>query len=940
MAFLLSSLGLCASPMAAPTARAEETPSGASPSQSASVATTPIYVDGTNGKDTNDGLNVETPVQGFDKAYELAEKQRKSKNADMGSIVLVGDTYFSPNGKASPDKGYFEKHYSDIILPGYPMSISAQNDVKLIFRASSINLQAATLFHDLYIDASYVSGSCLVANGYALTFGQGVTYQWKDNGKGTGYKIVGGGNYRDSVKGKLTINPGSDLTFESGDYAIVLAGFIGNSAAEDGVFDQSGSEAYNVIVRDGAHIQDLYTGGMADTFERSGIVKYPGANVSVEGGKVDSLYGGTYGLGIFVAKQVSLSQGKVTVNVSGGEVGDLVAGSTIGAVSPEDTQQAPTWTVTDFTANITGGKVGTITPGNLMVGLSGYPWLDRYDHVVNARADAVTIVTSIDLSKTPLHSGGAFADAGMGDPMPGEKSTTNSLTMVVNAGGVAPGLTDSSSDNVSSAVSRTLSIEGATAVVPSGAGEGALDYTGLSLAVGGTAIIAENHEWSTISSDGNAANAIQLKTGADGALPQVKISDKVQSTTPIGIAVTGTDGTVTAPKEGTTLISFNSADAAQAGLSSFKLVVPEGTLGYGLGVNGADLVVTRVNATVSFDSNGGSEVPSQSVILGERAAKPDNPSKAGYSFAGWYSDKELSQAYDFTVPVTADLTLYAKWTRNSGGGGGGGSSGGGSTVTPSKPQVVSPPSNTDVPFGGQLDLSGLEVDFGDGMIVDAEGVTVSGIDSSKPGAQTATLASKKDDSKKVDINVLVMFKDMDDTTPHHEEIRSLLAKDITRGFPDGTFRGMASLNRQDLAAFLYRMAGQPDYEPAKADFVFADVDESTPHYREILWAAKNGVVTGFTADDGTRTYAGGKDILRQDLIAMLHRLAGGPAADNASSFTDVTAQTPHAQAIAWAKQAGVSTGFPDGTFRGGQTILRQDAAAFLGRVTSKGLVAF
>ena len=268
------------------------------------------------------------------------------------------------------------------------------------------------------------------------------------------------------------------------------------------------------------------------------------------------------------------------------------------------------------------------------------------------------------------------------------------------------------------------------------------------------------------------------------------------------------------------------------------------------------------------------------------------------------------------------------------------STGGGSMVSPSKPEVVVPPANTDVSFGGGLELSGLKVDFHDGRgQVGADGVTVTGLDASKPGLQTVTLASKADSSKKVTIDVLVGFRDVDSTTPHHGEIRTLLARDVTRDFADGTFRGMNSLNRQDLAAFLYRMAGQPDYEPAEADFVFQDVTTETPHYREILWAARNGVVTGYTAPDGTRTYQGGRAILRQDLAAMLYRLAGEPDAGGAS-FPDVTGATPHAEAIEWAKHAGVTTGFPDNTFKGGRTIVRQDAAAFLGRVIDKNLIRF
>ena len=65
--------------------------------------------------------------------------------------------------------------------------------------------------------------------------------------------------------------------------------------------------------------------------------------------------------------------------------------------------------------------------------------------------------------------------------------------------------------------------------------------------------------------------------------------------------------------------------------------------------------------TVRFESNGGSAVEEQTVNENETAQKPANPSKTGYAFAGWYSDKALTKAYDFASPVNADLTLYAKW---------------------------------------------------------------------------------------------------------------------------------------------------------------------------------------------------------------------------------------------------------------------------------------
>lgn len=65
--------------------------------------------------------------------------------------------------------------------------------------------------------------------------------------------------------------------------------------------------------------------------------------------------------------------------------------------------------------------------------------------------------------------------------------------------------------------------------------------------------------------------------------------------------------------------------------------------------------------TVTFNSNEGSEVPSQKVLKGECATEPEAPTKDGFTFEGWFSDEALTEAYDFDSPVTSDITLYAKW---------------------------------------------------------------------------------------------------------------------------------------------------------------------------------------------------------------------------------------------------------------------------------------
>ncbi|QQE79540.1 InlB B-repeat-containing protein [Alicyclobacillus sp. SO9] len=68
--------------------------------------------------------------------------------------------------------------------------------------------------------------------------------------------------------------------------------------------------------------------------------------------------------------------------------------------------------------------------------------------------------------------------------------------------------------------------------------------------------------------------------------------------------------------------------------------------------------------TVTFNSNGGSSINSEAVAYNGMATKPTDPTKTGYTFAGWYSNSRLTTPSTFSTPVTGNETLYAKWTAN------------------------------------------------------------------------------------------------------------------------------------------------------------------------------------------------------------------------------------------------------------------------------------
>ncbi|HHX00025.1 MAG TPA: hypothetical protein GX740_01800, partial [Acholeplasmataceae bacterium] len=69
--------------------------------------------------------------------------------------------------------------------------------------------------------------------------------------------------------------------------------------------------------------------------------------------------------------------------------------------------------------------------------------------------------------------------------------------------------------------------------------------------------------------------------------------------------------------------------------------------------------------TVTFESNGGTEVPATGVNHGDTVTRPTPPTREGYTFTGWFTDEELENEYDFSTEVTSDLTLYAGWEINT-----------------------------------------------------------------------------------------------------------------------------------------------------------------------------------------------------------------------------------------------------------------------------------
>ena len=74
-------------------------------------------------------------------------------------------------------------------------------------------------------------------------------------------------------------------------------------------------------------------------------------------------------------------------------------------------------------------------------------------------------------------------------------------------------------------------------------------------------------------------------------------------------------------------------------------------------------VILGTDCTIKFMSNGGSDVPDQTVPYGEKISKPEDPVREGYTFEAWYKNLDRTEKWDFEKDtVSGNMTLYAGWT--------------------------------------------------------------------------------------------------------------------------------------------------------------------------------------------------------------------------------------------------------------------------------------
>jgi hypothetical protein len=162
---------------------------------------------------------------------------------------------------------------------------------------------------------------------------------------------------------------------------------------------------------------------------------------------------------------------------------------------------------------------------------------------------------------------------------------------------------------------------------------------------------------------------------------------------------------------------------------------------------------------------------------------------------------------------------------------------------------------------------------------------------------------------------------------HTPAIHQAASLAIVTGYGDGSFRSGDQVTRAQVASFLARSLG---LRPSGRS-PFSDVTDGAAHAGAITALAEAGIALG----DRDGTYRPGERVTRGQLASLLSR-AYGLEATRPAPFSDVPPQHAHAAGIAAAAASGITTGYPDGTFRPAERIRRDQVASFVIRARSIG----
>ena len=280
-------------------------------------------------------------------------------------------------------------------------------------------------------------------------------------------------------------------------------------------------------------------------------------------------------------------------------------------------------------------------------------------------------------------------------------------------------------------------------------------------------------------------------------------------------------------------LHFHVNSLSPFGVSWTKYVAP--TPGGGGGGGGA--VSTY---TLTFDTNGGSAIDKITKDSGttiDLAAY--KPTRTGYTFAGWFSDKALTKAVT-SVKLTANTTVYAKWTQSGG--------------TAQNPFV-------DVKEGAYYyDAVLWAVEQ---KITSGTSATTFSPDASCTRAQMVTFLWRAAGSPKVE-NGKNPFTDVQADAYYYDAVLWAVEKGVTSGTSATTFSPDATVTRGQTVTFLYRNAGSPE---VSGTMPFTDVEADAYYAKAVQWAVQQKITTGTSET----TFSPMSDCTRGQIVTFLYR---------------------------------------------------------------------
>ena len=342
--------------------------------------------------------------------------------------------------------------------------------------------------------------------------------------------------------------------------------------------------------------------------------------------------------------------------------------------------------------------------------------------------------------------------------------------------------------------------------------------------------------------------------------------------------------------------------------------------------------------TVAFDTNGGSAVDPVTVDAGSTVTKPADPMKSGHNFGGWYKDSTLQTPWNFANDtVTADTTLYVKWTANPPAP---------SYDDPDPTYAVSAPAAEN----GKIAVSPKNASAGStvtitvkpdsGYVLETISVTDKNGNDLKltdkgNGKYTFTMPASKVEIKATfmeDNSVLNFFYDVPNDAYYYEAVKWAAENGITGGVGNSLFAPNQPCTRAQIVTFLWRAAGSPVVNYLMP---FTEVDEGAYYAEAVRWAASTGIVTGLTET----TFGTDSVCTRAQAAAMIYRCAQAQGKGFTGAwmfhlpFTDVPEWAY--ESVAWCYMNGVTTGVNETAFAPGNDCTRAQIVTFLWRAFSK-----